>query len=430
MKLLVLAFLSCISLFYLSKLSVPQQAIDRGEVDRIIKTLSSDEMQGRRVFTEGIERAAHFIQSEFKQIGLEPLVGLEDYEQIFSLYTTKVKKASLNLNGKPIPASEFWAQSSLPKLEWLNPENIHIYYIREAENFQQRYDDILKEDIDGLVLVSEVHNAAFKSMQTRFSRQRIYIDAYTGASKVFVLNTAEKIDHVEAFFVFETTTQLLKNVVGMIPGKSKPNELVLFTAHYDHLGILAGVEGDTIANGADDNASGTTAVISLAKYFHNQPPPERSLIFVAFTAEETGGFGAQYFAGQLDPAAIVAMINMEMLGTESKFGMNTAFVTGYEKTDLGKIMQENLQDKEYSLHPDPYPTQNLFYRSDNATFARLGVPAHTISSSQIDVDPFYHTVNDEYGNIDVAHLTNMIEAIALGSRSIVSGKDTPSRIAQ
>lgn len=218
------------------------------------------------------------------------------------------------------------------------------------------------------------------------------------------------------------------NVAGMIRGAGAPEEYVVFSAHYDHIGILEPVDGDSIANGADDNASGTTAVITLADYFMEQGPGHRTLIFVAFTGEEMGGFGARHFSRQLDPEKVVAMFNIEMIGKPSRFGPNSAFMTGFDKSDLGTVIQRNLENTPYEIHPDPYPEQNLFYRSDNATLARLGVPAHTISSVQIDIDDRYHTVNDEAESLDMDHMAGMIRAIALGSRSIVSGEDTPARI--
>jgi Zn-dependent M28 family amino/carboxypeptidase len=194
------------------------------------------------------------------------------------------------------------------------------------------------------------------------------------------------------------------------------------------LGIVKPTEGDSIANGADDDASGTTAVISLAKYFKKLNNNERTLIFVAFTAEEIGGFGSKYFSEQLNPDQVVAMFNIEMIGKESKFGKNNAFVTGYERSDFGEILQKNLEGTDFKFYPDPYPQQNLFYRSDNATLAALGVPAHTISTDQIDTDKLYHTVNDEVESLDVKNITATIKAIALSSRSIVGGKDAPKRI--
>ena len=141
-----------------------------------------------------------------------------------------------------------------------------------------------------------------------------------------------------------------------------------------------------------------------------------------------GGSGSRYLAAKVNPDDIVAGINIEMIGKPSKFGANQAFVTGYDLSDLGKILQKNLEGKAYGLHPDPYPRQQLFYRSDNANFARRGIPAHTISSTQIDKDQYYHTVDDEVETLDLPHLTNMIQAIAESVTSIVKGEDTPTRI--
>jgi Zn-dependent M28 family amino/carboxypeptidase len=124
----------------------------------------------------------------------------------------------------------------------------------------------------------------------------------------------------------------------------------------------------------------------------------------------------------------MAMFNIEMIGTPSKWGKNSAFITGYEKTDMGKILQANLKGSSFKFYPDPYTEQDLFYRSDNATLARLGVPAHTISTSKMDVEPYYHTVNDEVETLDIPNMTMIIKAIALSARTIISGKDTPSRV--
>ena len=127
-------------------------------------------------------------------------------------------------------------------------------------------------------------------------------------------------------------------------------------------------------------------------------------------------------------ASVIAMFNIEMIGTDSKWGKNTAFITGYDKSDLGTIMQKNLQGSGFTFHPDPYPTQQLFYRSDNATLARLGVPAHTISTAKMEEEPHYHQASDEVKTLDLANMAKIIEAIAISSRSVTEGKDTPSRV--
>ena len=122
------------------------------------------------------------------------------------------------------------------------------------------------------------------------------------------------------------------------------------------------------------------------------------------------------------------MFNIEMIGTESKWGKNSAYITGYEKTDMGTILQKNLEGTDFTFYPDPYTTQNLFYRSDNATMARLGVPAHTISTSKMDTEPNYHKVSDEVKTLDLANMTMIIKAIALSAKTILGGPDTPTRV--
>jgi Zn-dependent M28 family amino/carboxypeptidase len=218
-------------------------------------------------------------------------------------------------------------------------------------------------------------------------------------------------------FTFDLTQEgeqvKLSNVVGVIPGKSKPNEYVIFSGHFDHIGISSRnmQNNDSIFNGANDDAAGTTAMIMLAKYFKKLNNNERTLIFAAFNAEEMGGFGA-----------------IAMIGTESKWGKNSAYITGYEKTNMGEMLQKNLSGTAFKFQPDPYPDQQLFYRSDNATLARLGVPAHTISTSKMDSEPNYHKASDEIGTLDLKNMNEIIKAIALSSRGIVAGTETPSRV--
>jgi len=122
------------------------------------------------------------------------------------------------------------------------------------------------------------------------------------------------------------------------------------------------------------------------------------------------------------------MFNIEMIGTESKWGKNSAYITGYERTDMGTILQKNLEESKFRFYPDPYPEQQLFFRSDNATLAKQGVPAHTISTSKMDSEKYYHKQGDEISTLDMQNMTEIIKAIALSSRTIVAGKDTPQRV--
>jgi Zn-dependent M28 family amino/carboxypeptidase len=130
----------------------------------------------------------------------------------------------------------------------------------------------------------------------------------------------------------------------------------------------------------------------------------------------------------MDATKVVAMFNIEMIGTPSKWGDNSAYITGYERSDFGKILQKNLEGTDFTFYPDPYTTQNLFYRSDNASLARAGVPAHTISTSKMDSEPYYHRPADEIGTLDMPNMTRIIHSIALSASSIIGGEDTPTRV--
>ncbi|MCF6280462.1 MAG: M20/M25/M40 family metallo-hydrolase [Flavobacteriaceae bacterium] len=283
--------------------------IDSSLVRKHLYTLASDEMEGRKVGTPGIEKAAKYIETEFRKIGLSTYDKLESYRQSFT-----------------------------------------------------------KKGLD----------------------------------------------------VF--------NIVGVLEGKSKKEEIVVVSAHYDHLGMKKNKKGDFIFNGADDDASGVTAVLCLAKYFKENSNNERTILFIAFTGEEMGMWGSTYFGTTVDATKIVAGINIEMIGKQSKFGPKTAWLTGFDRSDFGKIIQKNLEGTGYTLHPDPYLKYQLFFRSDNASMAKLGIPAHTFSTGPIDTDKHYHKVSDEAKTLNITTITETINAIAIGTKSIISGEDTPTRI--
>ncbi|MFM6953815.1 MAG: M20/M25/M40 family metallo-hydrolase [Sphingobacteriaceae bacterium] len=416
-------------LFIGTSLSIFGQSVEKikeRNVSRIIKTLTADDMEGRATFSAGIDRAANFIESEFKKIGLQPLAGESTFRQSFSMNRIKPLSSTVSVNGKALLAEQVLISSDQTNLSWTEASGIENIQLAAGATFVNRYREILRANKSAIVWVDPQYTDAFKRLRDASLRTRM-AEKPRATSVVFILS-----DQVATSYSITASNSIdqapLCNVAGMIPGKSKAKEYVVFSGHYDHLGIVKAVEGDSIANGADDDASGTTAVIALAKYYKKLNNNERTLIFVAFTAEEVGGFGSRYFSSKLNPDEVVAMFNIEMIGKESKFGKNNAFITGYERSDFGEILQRNLVGTDFKFYPDPYPSQNLFYRSDNATLAALGVPAHTISTDQIDIDKFYHTVNDEVETLDVSNITATIKAIALSSRSIVSGKDTPKRI--
>jgi hypothetical protein len=413
-------------LFLFAKQIAFCQSIDKvinvKEVERIEKTLSSDEMRGRKLFSPEIEKAAEFIAAEFKKAGLQPVAG-NSYLQEFAMLRTTPGSASGTMNGKPVEEKNIAVISAKEELSINQASGYKQIVVHAKDTFPVILNRLQRTDGNYLLMVDTAHRQIFERVKrggrTQFSPK---------GNMVMVLSGEEAGEY--AIQVKQSVSAMpLKNVVGILPGKSKKEEYVIFSGHYDHLGVgRANAAGDSIFNGANDDAAGTTAVIVLANYFAKQKNNERTIIFAAFTGEESGGFGSTYFSQQFNPDQVMAMFNIEMIGTESKWGTNSAFITGYEKTDMGKILEKNLQGSNFKFYPDPYPSQQLFYRSDNATLARLGVPAHTISTSKMDSEKYYHTQEDEIETLDMNNMAAIIKAIAISSTSIIAGKDTPTRV--
>jgi hypothetical protein len=208
------------------------------------------------------------------------------------------------------------------------------------------------------------------------------------------------------------------NAVARLTGADpqQAQEVILLSAHIDHVGTgrpstgsgQAAAAADTIYNGADDDASGSIAVLELAKAMVAGPRPKRTIVFAWFGSEESGGTGARYFADKpvvpLD--RVIANLQFEMIGRpDAKVPPHTLWLTGYERSTLGP----ELAKRGAKLVQDPHPEQNFFERSDNIQFARRGVIAHTVSSFGLHKD--YHQPSDEIGTIDFAHMTDAIRSM-------------------
>lgn len=216
----------------------------------------------------------------------------------------------------------------------------------------------------------------------------------------------------------------LANVVAMLPGTDKPDEFIIFSAHYDHL--VAERRGrDPIYNGANDNASGTAAMLALVHYFAQKNSNSRTIIFCAFAGEELGLLGSKYFVQTIDAKKVVAVINLEMLGRTAAAGKNSFFITGSNYSSLEEIVRANLNGSSVKLAREQYSANgDLFLRSDNYPFAQLGIPAHTFMSSD-DTEGCYHRPCDEVRTINKQHLLNLTNGIIQATRTLVDGTERP-----
>ena len=166
------------------------------------------------------------------------------------------------------------------------------------------------------------------------------------------------------------------NVIALLPGRLRPDEYVINMAHWDHFGIDPSLEGDQIYNGAYDNATGIAGLLALAEAYTTLPePPERSVVFLALTAEEQGLLGGAYYAEYplFDHAKTVAAINMDGMNTIGP--TNDITIVGYGNSELDQYLADAAAAVNRVIRPDPEPEKGFFYRSDHFSFAKKGVPA-------------------------------------------------------
>jgi hypothetical protein len=211
------------------------------------------------------------------------------------------------------------------------------------------------------------------------------------------------------------------NVLGRIPGADPAlaGEIVVVGAHHDHVGIGVPVDGDSIYNGADDDASGTVAALEIARTFAREEAPGRTLLVAFFTAEEMGLLGTRYWIDHptVEFDSIVANLQIEMIGRPDSLagGFGRGWLTGYERSTVGDV----LADQGSPIVPDPRPEMRFFFRSDNLPFARRGIPAHTLSSYNLHTQ--YHTPDDEVEYTDYPHMTALMEAAVDMVRALATG---------
>lgn len=306
---------------------------DATVVQREMNILAADSMEGRMTGSRGQERAARWIEAQYKAAGLTPAGDSGTFRQHIPLRTAQGIGAVASSRVRPAPVASWAAWDSVP--------------------VEQR------------------------------------------------LRTS--------------------NIAGMIRG-SDPilrDEVVLVTAHYDHIGIGAPINGDSINNGADDDASGNIALIEMAKALSKGPRPKRTILFMAITGEEVGGFGTRwYIAHPLLPLdKTVVDLNVEMIAHADSLGggFGKAWLTGYERSTMGDLLADN----GIALIPDPRPGQRFFERSDNVAFARIGIPAHSISTFNLETP--YHHPKDEASTIDAPHMAQVISATTRALRLLADG---------
>jgi Peptidase family M28 len=416
-------FITLISTCYFFSLNCISQPIDSivtlSKAATLVKALASDSLEGRGNFSNGQLLAADLIANQFQKAGLQPWVNCYSYYQSFHVSGKLVKSIDVELNGRILKEKEF---------KWLSPclyvarEQSLKFTVNRIANLTELQDFLVAHQMDTahqLVLFESANRNTWNKIDD-------YI-TYPVRAKTLIVHITQPIDQIELVLRPSLPEEaLLFNIIGVLPGKSRADEIVIISSHYDHEGIK-GDGADRIFNGANDNASGTTAVMLLADYFGRVKQNERTLVFCCFAGEEMGLKGSKDFSKWINPEKITAVINIEMIGRKEAALKNKIFITGAEKTNLIAILNKPFLPAQQRFVKDPHQSSFLFSRSDNFPFAELGIPSHTVMTSS-DKDMYYHTAGDEVSTLNLIHMTATIQLIAHAINGIVNGTETPSRI--
>lgn len=427
--------------------------IDEKNVRAEMGFLASDAMQGRGSGT-GYERiAAEYIGSQFYQFGLEPAGepgwdGKPTYVQTVNITRNTFAQApalkygdKTLVHGKEMIVLRANTASTSGGAQLLaageTPRAGATAIIRAKEGADQRAIMQAAQAMlaagAAIILVEETpeYRANWANLGSRmpsFTATNAKPSVIAVISKAAADELAGGADGLVIRFdgtLAKTNVQQTWNAMGKIEGTDKELaiEVILLTSHLDHLGVRANAPGDDkIFNGADDDASGSVAVLEIARVLGKGKKPKRTVYFVCFGSEEAGGYGATWFVNNMPfpKDKLVANLEFEMIGRpDDKVKLEELWLTGYERSNLGP----ELAKRGAKLVQDPHPDQNFFQRSDNIQLARAGIIAHTVSSFGLHTD--YHHASDEIKTIDFGHMTRSINSMVAPVQWLINSNFKP-----
>jgi hypothetical protein len=416
------------------KPKVETSQVQERNVRAELNFLASDAMQGRGSFSQFEWIAEQYIASQLEQFGVEPAGEKDADGNITYLQTIDVAGRSFLQNLKVsdgaggsleytkdivvVGIADKQLSGEIQKLKFGEQPKAGSFVLvtpAEDEKLDSFQDKIGKFFSDGAKAVLVVETKEAREYWADLSSRKTSLSKRNGNLFIVSKDTLPKLAEgtkIEFSGEFsEPQKQHTWNTVGKITGsdaKLSP-EIILLSAHMDHLGVRPNTEGnDKIFNGADDDASGCVAVLELARVLSNGTKPKRTVYFAFFGSEEAGGNGATYFVNNLafPKEKLVANLEFEMIGRpDPKVKPDELWLTGYEYSNLGA----ELVKRGANLVADPHPEENFFQRSDNYTLVRQGIIAHTVSSYGLHTD--YHHASDEVKLIDFQHMTRAINSM-------------------
>jgi len=399
--------------------------------------LASPVLQGRGSATRDEAIAAAYVASEFEKFGLKNAPGITGFKQVarvvrprlkdsptLSVAGTRLQSLKLIIGGGDVrgkfavlssgdpgqmPTSDV-VLSTDPKaslralMDAAGLKHVRLLVVPETARTQELYTAFgngprLEAYVEGVEPPDTFVVATLSASDIALLKEK--------AGRDLALSAPVAND------VADTT-----NAIGYLPGTDPNAGNLLISAHLDHIGVVNG----TTMPGANDDASGTTAVLELAHALAAGSPMRRGILFVCYGSEEIGGLGSRYFGAHppIPLNNIIANLELEMIGAQDpKLPAGHLMMTGFERSTFGEILKKN----GALVAPDPYPQEHFFQRSDNYSLALKGVVAHTVSGWA--VTPTYHKPTDTVASLNIEYMTRAIQSLVAPLRAIANGAETP-----
>ena len=435
-------------------------AIEEKSVLDTVSFLASDEMNGRDTPSNELNIAATYVADRFRKAGLEGLGPEGSFFQTTELFRTSAPTAKAILSiasDNDIALTVFTGTSEALKICGLvsvdssenkdletdqkteifvidelklppqaadNPVAALVTYVRRTSAFVRKGAKV--------ILVRVADDSILFDAAAAFQQQQISIPTqFEPQCAIVLVSKTQDLDGDVALEIPANvrTGSSVHNVIGVLRGSdpSAANKAVMISAHLDHIGLAQRGE-DKINNGADDNASGVTGVLTLADAFGKlKDRPRRSMIFMTFWGEEKGLLGSKQFAA--DPLwkleDIVCDVNLEMLGRPEENAEGKAWGTGWPHSSLGPQMAAGASRAGVTIFNHEQFGEMLYTRSDNASFVAKGVIAHSFSAGSLHSD--YHQPTDEVAKLNIPHMTKIIQGLTAGILPIARGELTPTK---
>ena len=429
--------------------------ITEGRVTSTISFLASDELAGRATGSTEFNIAASYVAARFRGAGLDGTLAGGDFYHVTMKQMVATPAGPVNLLGsdaRPIPHFGLLAAGPEPVSYSGTIKTVDLASELPNSGLDGVVGGMMTSNLKGQRAMSQIarmtntlRGAGAKGLllgvpkeseliglareaqgkpRTENPRSRFAIPVLLVPEQALAA-TSIQIE-LPAAILSESP---MRNVIGLLAGTDPvlSKEAILFTAHLDHLGAKPSA-GDGIYNGADDDASGVTAVVTLADAFAKMPRTKRSLLFMTFWGEESGLLGSQQFTET--PAwpleKILANVNIEMIGRPEQGANSKIWMTGWQESNLGTLMNEASQPFGIEIFNHPEHSAKLYRSSDNWSFVQKGVIAHSFSAGSLHSD--YHQPDDEWDRLEIPHMTRVIQGIFAASLPMANGQSTPTKL--